>query len=110
MPTALGDHRVLNTSNERFSEEVEPANLNIMADISLTPLARALSQPQLDGIAGTCDVGPPRNAPLQPSRRRLLSSCASVEAVERMTSAQEARVLVINTGGTIGMTLHDDGS
>lgn len=108
MPTTLEDHRVLNTSNERFSKEVEPANLNIMADINLTPLARALSQPQLDGIAGTCDVGPPRNAQLQPSRRRLLSSCTSFEALERMTSAQEARVLVINTGGTIGMTLHDD--
>uniref|UniRef100_A0AAQ5XIJ9 asparaginase n=1 Tax=Amphiprion ocellaris TaxID=80972 RepID=A0AAQ5XIJ9_AMPOC len=45
-----------------------------------------------------------------PSRRRKLSSCNSVETTDPVTSptAAEARVLVINTGGTIGMTLHDD--
>lgn len=83
-----------------------------MADSSftnLTSLARALSQPKLDLIEPT-DVSPPRNLQLHPARRRKLSSCNSIEALDPLTSptAAEARVLVINTGGTIGMTLHDN--
>ncbi|XP_041668087.1 60 kDa lysophospholipase isoform X3 [Cheilinus undulatus] len=83
-----------------------------MADSSftnLTSLARALSQPTLDLIEQT-DVSPPRNLQLHPARRRKLSSCNSIEALDPLTSptAAEARVLVINTGGTIGMTLHDN--
>ncbi|KAM9356227.1 60 kDa lysophospholipase isoform 3-T3 [Pholidichthys leucotaenia] len=83
-----------------------------MADSStskLTSLARALSQPNLDGLELN-DVSPPRNLQLYTSRRRKLSSCNSVESAEPVSSptAAEARVLVINTGGTIGMTLHDD--
>ncbi|KAL7380728.1 hypothetical protein ABVT39_022886 [Epinephelus coioides] len=82
-----------------------------MADSSfnnLTSLARALSQPTLNVIE-TNDVGPARNV-LHPCRRRKLSSCSSFEHIETVTSpsAVEARVLVINTGGTIGMTLHDN--
>ncbi|XP_049917346.1 60 kDa lysophospholipase isoform X2 [Epinephelus moara] len=82
-----------------------------MADSSfnnLTSLARALSQPTLNVIEAN-DVGPARNV-LHPRRRRKLSSCSSFEHVETVTSpsAVEARVLVINTGGTIGMTLHDN--
>ncbi|XP_078031168.1 60 kDa lysophospholipase isoform X2 [Epinephelus lanceolatus] len=82
-----------------------------MADSSfnnLTSLARALSQPTLNVIEAN-DVGPARNV-LHPCRRRKLSSCSSFEHVETVTSpsAVEARVLVINTGGTIGMTLHDN--
>lgn len=82
-----------------------------MADCSfnnLTSLARALSQPTLNVIEAN-DVGPARNV-LHPCRRRKLSSCSSFEHVETVTSpsAVEARVLVINTGGTIGMTLHDN--
>uniref|UniRef100_A0A3P8U8Y6 asparaginase n=1 Tax=Amphiprion percula TaxID=161767 RepID=A0A3P8U8Y6_AMPPE len=83
-----------------------------MADSSfnnLTSLARALSQPTLDLIE-TNDVFTTRNVQRHPSRRRKLSSCNSVETTDPVTSptAAEARVLVINTGGTIGMTLHDD--
>uniref|UniRef100_A0A3Q1AN01 L-asparaginase N-terminal domain-containing protein n=1 Tax=Amphiprion ocellaris TaxID=80972 RepID=A0A3Q1AN01_AMPOC len=83
-----------------------------MADSSfnnLTSLARALSQPTLDLIE-TNDVFITRNVQRHPSRRRKLSSCNSVETTDPVTSptAAEARVLVINTGGTIGMTLHDD--
>lgn len=39
-----------------------------------------------------------------------MSSCNSFESIEPVISptAVEARVLVINTGGTIGMTLHDN--
>ncbi|XP_060918484.1 60 kDa lysophospholipase isoform X2 [Labrus mixtus] len=83
-----------------------------MADSSfnnLTSLARALSQPKLD-LLESPDVGPPRNIALHPARRRKLSSCNSIESIEPLTSptTAEARVLVINTGGTIGMTLHDN--
>uniref|UniRef100_A0A669DEX9 asparaginase n=1 Tax=Oreochromis niloticus TaxID=8128 RepID=A0A669DEX9_ORENI len=85
---------------------------SIMADSStngLTSLARALSQPSLDLIEVN-DVSPPRSLQLHPGRRRKLSSCNSIENADLITSpcAAEARVLVINTGGTIGMTLHDD--
>uniref|UniRef100_A0A3Q3KV97 asparaginase n=1 Tax=Mastacembelus armatus TaxID=205130 RepID=A0A3Q3KV97_9TELE len=82
-----------------------------MADSSfdnLTSLARALSQPKLDLVEAN-DVFVSRNAQLHPCRRRKLSSCNSFESVEPVTSSSaEARVLVINTGGTIGMTLHDN--
>lgn len=84
-----------------------------MAEFNLTPLARALSQPQLVLTETTVDVSP-RSLPLalQPSRRRKLTSVNSIESLESLTSpsAAEARVLVINTGGTIGMTLRDDGN
>uniref|UniRef100_A0A3B4ABL5 asparaginase n=1 Tax=Periophthalmus magnuspinnatus TaxID=409849 RepID=A0A3B4ABL5_9GOBI len=76
---------------------------------NLTSLARALSQPTLDLIDSN-EISPPRNAQLHPTRRRKLSSCSSFDNIEPATSpgAAEARVLVINTGGTIGMTLHDN--
>ncbi|XP_070836188.1 60 kDa lysophospholipase isoform X2 [Chaetodon trifascialis] len=81
-----------------------------MADPNITPLALALSKQQVDAAEATCDVSPSRGVPLHPSRRRKLSSCASIESTEPQTSpcVTEARVLVINTGGTIGMTLHDN--
>ncbi|XP_029315969.1 60 kDa lysophospholipase isoform X2 [Cottoperca gobio] len=85
-----------------------------MADSSfnnMTSLARALSQPTLDLNEMTeVEVIPPRNIQLHRCRRRKLSSCNSIESVEPLTSPSvvEARVLVINTGGTIGMTLHDN--
>uniref|UniRef100_A0A4W6F6U3 asparaginase n=1 Tax=Lates calcarifer TaxID=8187 RepID=A0A4W6F6U3_LATCA len=82
-----------------------------MADTSfnnMTSLARALSQPKLDLIEPN-DVFTTRAAQVYPCRRRKLSSCNSVESLETLTPpAAEARVLVINTGGTIGMTLHDN--
>ncbi|XP_031703806.1 60 kDa lysophospholipase isoform X1 [Anarrhichthys ocellatus] len=82
-----------------------------MADSSfnnLTSLARALSQPTLDLTEVTDAVSHQRNIQLHSRRRRRLSN--SSESVEPATSpsAVEARVLVINTGGTIGMTLHDN--
>lgn len=81
-----------------------------MSDYNLTSLARALSQPQIDLSDGVTEAVPPRN-PLQLSRRKRLSSCTSLETLDVLPSptAAEARVLVINTGGTIGMTLHDNG-
>ncbi|XP_028293586.1 60 kDa lysophospholipase isoform X2 [Gouania willdenowi] len=78
---------------------------------SLKSFARALSQPKLDPGEGPVNgVSPSRSFHLHPCRRRQLSSQSSVEAPESLTSpgVAEARVLVINTGGTIGMTLDDD--
>lgn len=83
-----------------------------MADSSLnnlTSLARALSQPTLD-LTEVNDVGFQRNSVLHSRRRRRLSSCNLLECIDSATTptAIEARVLVLNTGGTIGMTLHDN--
>ncbi|XP_054652296.1 60 kDa lysophospholipase isoform X2 [Dunckerocampus dactyliophorus] len=83
-----------------------------MADTSpntLTSLARALSHHKLDLVESN-EVFLPRNAQVHPCRRRQLSSCGSFDSTEQATSpsAAEARVLVINTGGTIGMTLLDN--
>lgn len=70
-------------------------------------LGRALSHPTL---IETNDVASP-NVQLHPCRRRKLSSCSSLEKLDLVASpcGNESRVLVINTGGTIGMTLHDKG-
>uniref|UniRef100_A0A3P9P3L7 asparaginase n=1 Tax=Poecilia reticulata TaxID=8081 RepID=A0A3P9P3L7_POERE len=78
-----------------------------MAECSTNTLGRALSHPTL---IETNDVSPP-SVQLHPSRWRKLSSCSSLENLEKVTSpcGSESRVLVINTGGTIGMTLHDTG-
>ncbi|KAK5886249.1 hypothetical protein CesoFtcFv8_017301 [Champsocephalus esox] len=70
--------------------------------INLTSLARALSQPTLN-----LNDSPTRSIPLSKCRRRKLSICNSTESSEPSPTAPEAQVLVINTGGTIGMTLHD---
>ncbi|KAA8582228.1 hypothetical protein FQN60_008968 [Etheostoma spectabile] len=69
-----------------------------------TCLSRVLSQTTLDST----DVDPARTIPLHPGRKRLLSSCTSIECTEPVALRNEARVLVINTGGTIGMTLNDE--
>ncbi|CAN9502159.1 unnamed protein product [Ophioblennius macclurei] len=68
---------------------------------SMTSFARALSQSSLDhgGHVGSLH--------LHPCRRRQLSSCASIEALDQVLTSpivSEVRVLVLNTGGTIGMT------
>jgi len=68
-----------------------------MADSStMTSLARALSHHKLDGV-DSGDACPSRNVPC---RRRLLTTSTE------KTCASESRVLVLNTGGTIGMTVH----
>lgn len=81
-----------------------------MADYNLTSLARALSQPQLELQAeGTNEIASPRSLPVQPPRLTRLSSCTSLEFFDTATSpcAREAHVLVVNTGGTIGMMRRD---
>ncbi|KAM9786636.1 60 kDa lysophospholipase isoform X2 [Syngnathus typhle] len=76
---------------------------------TLTPLARALSHHNLDAVASN-EVVSPRTSQVHPCRRRQLTSCGSFDGNElaRSPSVAEARVLVINTGGTIGMTLTDN--
>ncbi|XP_061699516.1 60 kDa lysophospholipase isoform X2 [Syngnathoides biaculeatus] len=77
---------------------------------TLTRLARALSHHKLDGIESN-EVVSPRNAQVHPCRRRQLTSCSSLDGLADLAtspSVAEARVLVINTGGTIGMTLLDN--
>lgn len=80
-----------------------------MADTSsdhLTSLARALSH---HNVAAADDCAPSRSALMHPRRGRKLSSSASLDSCGLPSPyVPEARVLVINTGGTIGMTLHDD--
>ncbi|XP_035023926.1 60 kDa lysophospholipase isoform X3 [Hippoglossus stenolepis] len=82
-----------------------------MADSSchtMTPLAHALSQTELD-LSELSESSPTRSAQLQTCRRRKLSSCSSLETIERVPShTAERRVLVLNTGGTIGMTIQHD--
>ncbi|XP_061751261.1 60 kDa lysophospholipase isoform X3 [Nerophis ophidion] len=83
-----------------------------MADTSpntMTSMARALSHHKLDLLESN-EVVLPRNSQVHPCRRRQLSSCGSLDFSEQASSptAAEARVLVVNTGGTIGMTLLDN--
>ncbi|XP_072221015.1 60 kDa lysophospholipase isoform X2 [Leuresthes tenuis] len=75
---------------------------------SKTSLARELSQPILGLIEGSDSYSP--ESYLHRLRRRKLSSSTSVEGVGSLPATPdiETRVLVINTGGTIGMTLHDN--
>uniref|UniRef100_A0A8C4E3S0 asparaginase n=1 Tax=Dicentrarchus labrax TaxID=13489 RepID=A0A8C4E3S0_DICLA len=74
----------------------------IMAESNLTPLYRALSRTSMETIEDF-------SRSINPPRMKRLSSCNSIECVDPVTSpSAEARVLVINTGGTIGMTLHDN--
>lgn len=81
---------------------------------NMTSLGRALSHPKLSHAESSDDVHPPGrgNVPLHKGRRRKLSSCSNLnDSTESVTSpCAEARVLVINTGGTIGMTLRNNGS
>ncbi|XP_060938618.1 60 kDa lysophospholipase isoform X2 [Limanda limanda] len=78
-----------------------------MAD-KMTSLAHALSNTTLD-LSESSDVSPSR-AQLQTCRRRKLSSCSSLETSKLVPlHAAERNVLVLNTGGTIGMTMHSEG-
>lgn len=75
-----------------------------MADTStMTSLARALSHQNLD----SCDSSP--RDPLVPGRRRALSFKSSLNRLDTDDSSViESRVLVLNTGGTIGMKVDHD--
>ncbi|KAL2095470.1 hypothetical protein ACEWY4_010189 [Coilia grayii] len=85
-------------------------SVSCLSSAEMTSLARALSQTRLNSVdqfdvfssqTSLCRSG------LGLVRKRRLSSCASVDSPESSPTA-EARVLVINTGGTIGMRYHDN--
>lgn len=77
-----------------------------MADNSSTCLARALSQPDLEPQPeGSNEIPTPRS--LRPRKMRT-SSCSALASSDAGTCPREAPVLVINTGGTIGMRRSND--
>ncbi|XP_070972867.1 60 kDa lysophospholipase-like isoform X1 [Oncorhynchus clarkii lewisi] len=76
----------------------------------MTSLARALSHSRLsqpDQSVFKSHTSVYRSNVVQPGRRRRLSSSNSVESLD-VSPCAEARVLVINTGGTIGMMYHNN--
>lgn len=83
----------------------------------MTSLARALSHTNLNEYDPSGVFQPQtsvhRGNVTMPGRRRKLSSRTSSVDLSDLkspkTPSAEARVLVINTGGTIGMTLHNKG-
>ncbi|XP_036398646.1 60 kDa lysophospholipase isoform X2 [Megalops cyprinoides] len=78
---------------------------------STTSLGRALSHSRLNQLDQSdvfqSQTSLYRSNVAQQGRRRRLSSSTSLESLEVSPSA-EARVLVINTGGTIGMMYHNN--
>lgn len=77
----------------------------------MTSLARVLSHSRLsqpDQSVFKSHTSVYRSNVVQPGRRRRLSSSNSVESLD-VSPCAEARVLVINTGGTIGMMYHNNG-
>ncbi|XP_035275595.1 60 kDa lysophospholipase isoform X3 [Anguilla rostrata] len=78
---------------------------------SMSSLGRELSHSGLNQLDHSDDFQSQtslhRGTLIQQGRRRRLSSSASLESLEVSPSA-EARVLVINTGGTIGMMYHNN--
>lgn len=75
----------------------------------MTSLARALSHTTLSQLDQS-DVFQSQSSLYRMgiSRRRRVSAGQSVDS-EDVSPSAEARVLVINTGGTIGMMYHNDG-
>lgn len=83
----------------------------VVSPAEMTSLGRALSQTHLSSLDQS-DVFSSQTSLCRSGigqvRRRKLSSSASVDS--EMSPSAEARVLAINTGGTIGMMLHDNGN
>uniref|UniRef100_A0A8C6PIZ7 asparaginase n=1 Tax=Nothobranchius furzeri TaxID=105023 RepID=A0A8C6PIZ7_NOTFU len=98
-----------NSDMDSFDKKWERRTMADSNCDSPSSLGRALSQTSLQQIEFN-DISPTATLQRHPSRMRRLSKCSSVENGELLTSpyADESRVLVINTGGTIGMTLHDN--
>ena len=76
----------------------------------MTSLARALSHTHLHSLDQS-DVFSSQMSPCRSGisqvRRRRISSATSIDS--EMSPSAEAKVLVINTGGTIGMMTHNNG-
>lgn len=108
----------------RWRQQQEPRSVLNMAELKmsmsspssvseLTLLARALSNPKLSH-AESLDGHPNaiRNFTPHGSRRKFSSSnsLSELDSSIVFSPCSEARVLVINTGGTIGMKIQDDGN
>ncbi|XP_052001001.1 60 kDa lysophospholipase isoform X1 [Xyrauchen texanus] len=81
--------------------------MSFPSSASMTSLARALSNSRLNQLDQSDVQTSFSRSAMGQGRRRRLSSSASVESGDISPSA-EARVLVINTGGTIGMTYQNN--
>lgn len=92
-------------------QKVRPAPVVVYPPAKMTSLGRALSQTRLSSLDQS-DVFSSQTSLCRSGigqvRRRKLSSSASIDSSEMSPNA-EARVLAINTGGTIGMMYHDNG-
>uniref|UniRef100_W5N5I7 asparaginase n=1 Tax=Lepisosteus oculatus TaxID=7918 RepID=W5N5I7_LEPOC len=90
---------------KRFSEDSSPVS-------EMSSLGKALSHTSLDRLESDglqFQAAPSRTGGTQTCRRRRLSNAQSSDSLEGPVSpATEARVLVINTGGTIGMVYHEN--
>ncbi|TSO25210.1 60 kDa lysophospholipase [Bagarius yarrelli] len=86
--------------------ETGKSNSGLPSPGAMTSLARALSHTTLSQI-DQLDMSQSSLYRIGASRRRKMSASQSVDSLDVSPSA-EARVLVINTGGTIGMMYHND--
>uniref|UniRef100_A0A8C5Q6C3 asparaginase n=1 Tax=Leptobrachium leishanense TaxID=445787 RepID=A0A8C5Q6C3_9ANUR len=77
---------------------------------SITLLSKALSNTHLEQLSHEPDVPfvAPRSASMQNTRKRRLSKSLSGSMESLSGIASEARVLLINTGGTIGMMVQNE--
>ncbi|MGH0150951.1 UNVERIFIED_CONTAM: hypothetical protein FKN15_018565 [Acipenser sinensis] len=83
------------------------------AGAGVSSLGKALSHNRLDVLDADFSSIPAaahRCGATQSALRRRLSNGQSLDSLDSVLSpAAEVRVLVINTGGTIGMMYHDNG-
>ncbi|TRY82094.1 hypothetical protein DNTS_014923 [Danionella cerebrum] len=84
--------------------EWKPTAPPVPSSASMTSLGRALSRSRLNQPEALPSQKSLSRSAAGQSRRRFSSSSESPE----MSPSVEARVLVINTGGTIGMTYHNN--
>lgn len=94
------------------AEYKRPAPGVASSPAEIKSLGRALSQTRLSSLDQS-DVFSSQTSLCRSGigqvRRRKLSSSASIDSSSEMSPSAEARVLAINTGGTIGMMYHDNG-
>ncbi|XP_063058970.1 60 kDa lysophospholipase-like isoform X2 [Engraulis encrasicolus] len=88
-------------------------SVSCLSSAEMKSLARALSTTRLNSLDHDLFSSPSQTSlnrtSLGLSRRRRMSSSTSFDSPEAATTpSAEARVLVINTGGTIGMRYHDN--
>lgn len=92
-----------------MAESATPTPVLSSSTDNMTSLARALSHSKLSQIDQS-EVFQSQTSlsRMGQVRRRAISSSQSLDSLE-VSPSSEARVLVINTGGTIGMMYHNNG-